>query len=59
MNEITRNFISADYGGSQSFDNDDGSSWFHSHHNFWYASDGVKMDCKDLDTSQFIRNPHL
>jgi hypothetical protein len=26
-NEIVRNFISADYGGSQAFDNDDGSSW--------------------------------
>ena len=29
-NQISRNFISADYGGSQAFDNDDGSSWYHS-----------------------------
>ena len=43
-NEIYNNFISANYGGSQAFDNDDGSSYYNSHHNFWYSSDGVKMD---------------
>ena len=34
-NEIARNFISANYGGSQAFDNDDGSSYYNTHNNFW------------------------
>ena len=55
MNQISRNFISADYGGSQAFDNDDGSSWYHSFENFWYSSDGVKMDYGGHD-SNFERN---
>eukprot|EP00475_Leptophrys_vorax_P015850 TRINITY_DN2221_c0_g1_i2.p1 TRINITY_DN2221_c0_g1~~TRINITY_DN2221_c0_g1_i2.p1 ORF type:complete len:721 (-),score=206.27 TRINITY_DN2221_c0_g1_i2:490-2652(-) len=32
MNDIQRNFIIANYGGSQGFDNDDGSSWYSIHH---------------------------
>ena len=55
MNEITRNFISANYGGSQAFDNDDGSSYYNTHHNFWYSSDGVKMDYSGHD-SEFHDN---
>jgi hypothetical protein len=32
------------YGTSQVFDNDDGSNHFHTHHNFFYTSDGFKGD---------------
>ena len=52
---IARNVISADFGGSQAFDNDDGSSYYESHHNFFYSSDGVKMDYKGHD-SEFHHN---
>ena len=31
--EVRRNVIIANYGGSQGFDNDDGSSWYDIHHN--------------------------
>jgi hypothetical protein len=41
---ITRNFIFANYGASEAVDNDDGSSWFHIHHNLFYQSEGFKMD---------------
>jgi len=36
--------INAGYGGSQAFDNDDGSSRYDTYDNFFYASDGFKMD---------------
>jgi len=41
---ITSNLIFADNGASQGVDNDDGSSWFHIHHNVFYSADGFKMD---------------
>lgn len=42
-NDIASNFIIANYGGSQGFDNDDGSSWYNIHHNFIYG-EGLKQD---------------
>jgi hypothetical protein len=42
--EINENFIIANYGASQGVDNDDGSSWFHIHHNLFYSAEGFKMD---------------
>eukprot|EP00537_Pseudo-nitzschia_pungens_P000096 CAMPEP_0172370382 /NCGR_PEP_ID=MMETSP1060-20121228/37386_1 /TAXON_ID=37318 /ORGANISM="Pseudo-nitzschia pungens, Strain cf. cingulata" /LENGTH=1053 /DNA_ID=CAMNT_0013095627 /DNA_START=190 /DNA_END=3351 /DNA_ORIENTATION=+ len=41
---IRENLIVANYGASQGVDNDDGSSWFHIHHNVFYDADGFKMD---------------
>uniref|UniRef100_A0A7S2S791 Right handed beta helix domain-containing protein n=1 Tax=Mucochytrium quahogii TaxID=96639 RepID=A0A7S2S791_9STRA len=41
--EISRNFIIANYGGSQGVDNDDGSAWYNIHHNFFYG-EGLKQD---------------
>jgi len=40
----SHNLIIANYGGSQAFDNDDGSSWYHTHDNFFLSADGFKMD---------------
>ena len=51
QNQIYGNFVSADYGGSQAFDNDDGSSYYATHDNVWYSSDGVKMDYRGHDSS--------
>ena len=45
---VHHNIISANYGGSQAFDTDDGSSWYDIHHNFWFDSDGFKMDYVSL-----------
>jgi len=36
--------IIANYGASQGFDNDDGSSWYDTHNNFFYNAAGFKMD---------------
>jgi Right handed beta helix region len=44
MRTIARNFIFANYGASEGVDNDDGSSWYHIHHNVFYDSEGFKMD---------------
>ena len=41
--EINNNIIFANYGASQGVDNDDGSSWYHIHHNVFYMADGFKM----------------
>jgi hypothetical protein len=41
---IQNNFIFANYGASQGVDNDDGSSWYHIHHNVFYSAEGFKMD---------------
>jgi len=41
---IRHNFIIANYNAAQGVDNDDGSSWFHIHHNLFYMADGFKMD---------------
>ena len=44
MRRIAHNFIFANYGASEGVDNDDGSSWYHIHHNVLYDSEGFKMD---------------
>lgn len=49
------NLIMANYGGSQAFDNDDGSSFYDTHDNFFYAADGFKMDYGGHD-SKFHHN---
>ena len=41
---VQRNLIVADNGGSQAVDNDDGSSWWTIRDNFFFRSDGLKMD---------------
>ena len=41
---IRNNFIIANYNAAQGVDNDDGSSWFHIHHNLFYQAEGFKMD---------------
>jgi len=41
---IRGNFIIANYNAAQGVDNDDGSSWFHIHHNLFYEAEGFKMD---------------
>mmetsp|Transcript_11555 Transcript_11555/g.12404 ORF Transcript_11555/g.12404 Transcript_11555/m.12404 type:complete len:1059 (-) Transcript_11555:164-3340(-) len=41
---IRHNFIFANYNAAQGVDNDDGSSWFHIHHNLFYMAEGFKMD---------------
>eukprot|EP01097_Dermamoeba_algensis_P009260 TRINITY_DN6454_c0_g1_i1.p1 TRINITY_DN6454_c0_g1~~TRINITY_DN6454_c0_g1_i1.p1 ORF type:complete len:324 (-),score=60.71 TRINITY_DN6454_c0_g1_i1:53-1024(-) len=43
-NQVTQNFIIANYGGSQGIDNDDGSSWYLIFNNLFYDADGFKMD---------------
>ena len=47
----TRNLIFANYGGSQAFDNDDGSSFYHTIGNVFYSSDGFKMDYGGHDSN--------
>ena len=47
--------IIANYGGSQGFDTDDGSSFYQIHDNMMYAADGMKMDYGGHD-SDFFRN---
>ena len=41
---INDNFIICNYGGSQAFDTDDGSSYYNIFNNFLYQCDGLKMD---------------
>ena len=41
---IRYNYIIANYNAAQGVDNDDGSSWFHIHHNLFYQAEGFKMD---------------
>merc|ERR1719461_265770 len=50
----TKNFIMANYGGSQAFDNDDGSSWYHTFENFFYSADGFKMDYACFNVASFL-----
>ncbi|CAB9520741.1 expressed unknown protein [Seminavis robusta] len=42
--ETRHNLIWANYGAAEGFDNDDGSSYYYTHHNAYYESDGFKMD---------------
>eukprot|EP00980_Cylindrotheca_fusiformis_P013649 scaffold3513_cov102-Cylindrotheca_fusiformis.AAC.10 len=51
----TKNIIMANYGASEGFDNDDGSSWYYTHDNVFYLSDGFKMDYGGHD-SKFANN---
>ena len=44
MNNVRRNFIIANYGASQAFDTDDGSSYYNITHNFMFEADSWKMD---------------
>jgi hypothetical protein len=47
----SHNFIIANYGASQGMDNDDGSSWYDVHDNFYYDASGFKMDYGGHDSS--------
>lgn len=52
---VDHNFIIANYGSSQGFDTDDGSSWYDIHHNFMFDADGWKDDYGGHD-SRFTDN---
>ena len=54
---VRRNFIIANYGGSQGFDNDDGSSWYDIHDNFIYG-EGLKQDYGGHD-SRYTNNVNV
>ncbi len=43
LTETHHSMIIANYGASQGFDNDDGSSWYDTHDNFFYDASGFKM----------------
>jgi len=55
MNNVNNNFIIANYGASQGFDTDDGSSWYNIHDNFFFEADAWKMDYGGHD-SRFTGN---
>ena len=55
--EVNNNFIIANYGGSQGFDNDDGSSWYNIHDNFIYG-EGLKQDYGGHD-SRYTNNVNV
>jgi len=55
MNGVYKNFIIANYGASQGFDTDDGSSWYDIHDNFFFEADAWKMDYGGHD-SRFTGN---
>ena len=44
INHVTNNMIIANYGSSQGFDTDDGSSWYNISQNFFFMADAWKMD---------------
>eukprot|EP00937_MAST-01D_sp_MAST-1D-sp2_P006054 g6054.t1 len=48
---IERNFVIANYGGSQAVDNDDGSSFYDIHDNFFFNAEGLKQDYGGHDSS--------
>jgi hypothetical protein len=50
MTIVSQNMIWANYGSSQGFDTDDGSSWYNISNNFMYQADGYKMDFGGHDT---------
>jgi len=50
MTNVTQNLIWANYGSSQGFDTDDGSSWYDISSNFMFQADGYKMDFGGHDT---------
>ena len=51
MNNVQNNFIIANYGASQGFDTDDGSSWYNITHNFFFEADAWKMDYGGHDSA--------
>eukprot|EP01047_Picozoa_sp_COSAG01_P123303 COSAG01_NODE_52225_length_348_cov_0.783133_1_plen_59_part_01 len=55
MNNVDHNLIIANYGASQGFDTDDGSSWYNITNNFFFLADGWKMDYGGHD-SHFTDN---
>jgi hypothetical protein len=55
MSNVANNFIIANYGASQGFDTDDGSSWYDIHDNFFFMADAWKMDYGGHD-SRFTDN---
>eukprot|EP01060_Flectonema_neradi_P033223 TRINITY_DN550_c0_g1_i1.p1 TRINITY_DN550_c0_g1~~TRINITY_DN550_c0_g1_i1.p1 ORF type:complete len:848 (+),score=215.29 TRINITY_DN550_c0_g1_i1:43-2586(+) len=55
--DVSQNVIIANYGGSQGFDNDDGSSWYNIHHNVIYG-EGLKQDYGGHD-SKYENNLNL
>lgn len=44
LSETSHSMLIANYGASQGEDNDDGSSWYNTHDNFFYDAAGFKMD---------------
>jgi hypothetical protein len=44
LTDISSNFVIANYGASQGVDNDDGSSWYDIHDNFFFDAEGLKQD---------------
>lgn len=44
LTETSHNAIIANYGASQGFDNDDGSSFYNTHDNWYWDAAGFKMD---------------
>jgi hypothetical protein len=44
MSHVTNNFVIANYGSSQGFDTDDGSSYYNISDNFFFMADAWKMD---------------
>ena len=55
--DVSRNFIIANYGGSQGFDNDDGSSYYDLNNNFIYG-EGLKQDYGGHD-SLYVDNVNV
>jgi len=53
LTHTMRNLILANYGASQGFDNDDGSSFYMTYENVFYSADGFKMDYGGHDSSFF------
>merc|ERR1712190_706578 len=50
-NHVDHNMIIANYGASQGFDTDDGSSWYNIHDNFMFHADGWEMDYGGHDSA--------
>ena len=55
LTEVSRSMIIGNYGSSQGFDNDDGSSYYNTTHNVMYQASGFKMDYGGHD-SHFASN---
>ena len=51
MNHVDHNMIIANYGASQGFDTDDGSSWYDIHDNVLWKASGWKMDYGGHDSA--------